>query len=83
MAEAAEKIRQEAPELRVSTEVIEGAPKRVIVEDAERWGADLIIVGSHGFGPVERFLLGSVAEAVAVHAPCSVEIARSSHLAAH
>jgi nucleotide-binding universal stress UspA family protein len=36
-----------------------GSPKRVILEEAEAFGADLIVVGSHGYGMVERFLLGS------------------------
>jgi nucleotide-binding universal stress UspA family protein len=49
----------------------------VIVEEAEKWGADLIVLGSHGYGPMSRFLLGSVAHAVALHAPYSVEIVRS------
>jgi universal stress protein A len=39
--------------------------------------ADLIILGSHGRRGVDRWLLGSVAEAVARHAPCSVEIVRT------
>jgi nucleotide-binding universal stress UspA family protein len=59
--------------------VIDGSPKQVIVEQAEQWGADLIVMGCHGFGPVKRFLLGSVSQAVAVHAPCSVEIVRLRH----
>ena len=58
--------------------MIDGSPKQVIVEQAEQWGADLIVVGCHGFGPVKRFLLGSVSQAVAVHAPCSVEIVRAA-----
>jgi nucleotide-binding universal stress UspA family protein len=62
--------------LKVSTQVLEGPPKKMIVEEAERWGADLVVLGSHGHGPVARFLLGSVAQAVALHAPCSVEIVR-------
>ena len=66
-------------ELRIETSVIDGSPKQVIVEQAEQWGADLIVVGCHGFGPVKRFLLGSVSQAVAVHAPCSVEIVRRRH----
>lgn len=44
---------------------------------AEKFGADLIVVGSHGYGMVEGFLLGSVSNAVALHAACSVEIVRS------
>jgi nucleotide-binding universal stress UspA family protein len=76
VAKVAEEIAKKAPGLEVSTQVLEGSPKKMIVEEAERWGADLILVGSHGHGPAERFLLGSVAQAVAVHAPCSVEIVR-------
>jgi nucleotide-binding universal stress UspA family protein len=64
--------------LQVSTAVLEGSPKRAIVEEALRWHADLIFVGSHGHGPIERFLLGSIAHAVALHAPCSVEIVREA-----
>ena len=62
--------------LKVMTEVIEGSPKRVILDEAGRWGADLIIVGSHGREGLDRFLLGSVSQAVALHAKCSVEIVR-------
>jgi nucleotide-binding universal stress UspA family protein len=60
----------------VTATVLDGSPKRIIVEEAERWGADLIVVGSHGYGSWNRFLLGSVSQAVSLHAPCSVEIVR-------
>lgn len=73
---AADQIRERAPALRVQTKVINDLPKRAIIEEAERIGADLILVGSHGYGPLKRFLLGSVSHAVALHAPCSVEIVR-------
>lgn len=63
--------------LSVTTKVLVGSPKELILEEAEAFGADLIIVGSHGHGMVERFLLGSVSQAVALHASCSVEIVRS------
>ena len=72
----AQRIRAEAPALRAQPEMINGLPKQVILEEAERWRADLILMGSHGYGPVQRFLLGSVSQAVALHAPCSVEIVR-------
>jgi nucleotide-binding universal stress UspA family protein len=51
-------------------------PKEMILSEAAEWGADLIVVGSHGRRGVNRFLLGSVSEAVALHANCSVEIIR-------
>jgi nucleotide-binding universal stress UspA family protein len=62
--------------LQVSAEVLTGSPKRTIVEEAEAWGADLIVVGSHGYKSWERMLLGSVSQTVAAHAECSVEIVR-------
>lgn len=75
---AAEKIRAGAQSegLKVSTEVLSGSPKQVLVDEAERWSADLIVVGSHGLTRWNRMLLGSVSQAVATHAPCSVEIVR-------
>lgn len=60
----------------VATDVLNGSPKRTIVEQAEAWGADLIVVGSHGYHIWERMLLGSVSQSVAAHALCSVEIVR-------
>jgi nucleotide-binding universal stress UspA family protein len=73
---AAKKISESAPELVVTTEILEGSPKQVIIEEAERWGADWIVMGSHGYGPVKRFLLGSVSQSVVLNARCSVEIVR-------
>jgi nucleotide-binding universal stress UspA family protein len=66
--------------LSVTTKVVSGSPKGLILEEAEAFGADLIVVGSHGHGMLERFLLGSVAQAVALHARCSVEIVRNPRL---
>ena len=48
----------------------------VIVEEAQRWGADLIVVGTHGRRALERLWLGSVAEGVARAAPVSVLLVR-------
>ena len=60
----------------MTTEVLTGSPKRVIVEETEKWGADLIVLGSHGYRSWERLLLGSVSQAVVAHAECSVEVVR-------
>jgi nucleotide-binding universal stress UspA family protein len=51
-------------------------PKIAILDEAEHWGADLIVVGTHGYNALERLWLGSVSRAVASHAKCSVEVAR-------
>ncbi len=77
--EAAAAINQCAPFLAVAVVVPEGSPKDEIIKQAEQWKADLIMLGSRGLGAIERFLLGSVASAVALHAPCSVEIVRMHH----
>lgn len=74
---AAITLRKKNPKLSISTAVIEGSPKSVILDEAEKFGADLIVVGSHGHGAVAGFLLGSVSQSVALHAKCSVEIVRN------
>jgi nucleotide-binding universal stress UspA family protein len=60
----------------VETAVINGDPRSVIVDQAEEWSADLIVVGSRGSTGLKRFLLGSVAQSVVSHAPCSVAVVR-------
>ena len=60
----------------VNTAVLIGSPRSAILEESEDWKADLIVVGSHGYGPWQRFLLGSVSQAVVSHAKCSVEVVR-------
>jgi nucleotide-binding universal stress UspA family protein len=47
-----------------------------VVEEAQRWGVDLIVVGTHGRRGLDRLLLGSVAEGVARTAPVSVPLVR-------
>lgn len=70
-------LKLSAAGLVTSSVVTTGDPRRGLVEEAERWGADCVFVGSHRFGNrVERFLLGSVAAAVAARAHCSVEVTR-------
>ncbi|AXG06934.1 universal stress protein [Haloplanus rubicundus] len=48
----------------VETAVVEGKPSREIVRYAEREGCDLVVMGTHGRGGIDRLLLGSVAESV-------------------
>ena len=53
-----------------------GRPNAEIVGLAEELDAGLVIMGSHGFGPFKRVLLGSVSDSVVRHAWCSVLVVR-------
>ena len=64
--------------LTATVAALSGNPKEVILEEAKKWNADLIVVGSHGRRGIKRLLLGSVSEAVAMKAPCSVVVVRGS-----
>ncbi|ELZ62178.1 UspA domain protein [Halorubrum hochstenium ATCC 700873] len=48
----------------VETAVVEGSPSREIITQAEETGCDLVVMGTHGRGGIDRLLLGSVAEKV-------------------
>jgi nucleotide-binding universal stress UspA family protein len=65
-----------APGLSVTTATSEGDPRTAIVDAADEWQADLIVVGSHGRTGLKRLVMGSVAEAVVAHAHCLVEVVR-------
>jgi nucleotide-binding universal stress UspA family protein len=81
-AEDAEQLTRQAAkritarELSVETAVREGDPRTAIVDDADEWQADLIVVGSHGRTGLTRLVMGSVAQAVVAHAHCSVEVVK-------
>jgi nucleotide-binding universal stress UspA family protein len=53
-----------------------GDPRVLILDHAKEWGADLIVLGSHGRRGLDRMLMGSVSQAVAMHAHYSVEVSR-------
>jgi universal stress protein A len=79
--QARELVQRTAQQLReagfsTSELVDEGNPKEKIIDQAANWNADLIVVGSHGWKGLNRFLLGSVSDSVVRHAACSVQIVR-------
>ena len=64
-------------DISVTTNVLAGPAARAIVEEAESWNAELIVVGSHGRGFWKRAWFGSVADKIVDHAPCSVMVVRT------
>ncbi len=66
--------------LEITTDMKTGQAQETILHEADEWAADLIVIGSHGYRGFKRFLLGSVSQAIASHAKCSVEIIRQRPL---
>jgi len=79
VAKTAERLR--AAGFTANTRVEEGDARERILAFAQNWHPDLILLGSHGFRGLDRLLLGSVSEAIARHANCSVEIVRAQSAA--
>lgn len=64
--------------LAATTTLLAGDAKKVLLQEAERVGADCIVVGAKGHTRLERVLLGSVSASVAARAHCSVEVVRAA-----
>jgi nucleotide-binding universal stress UspA family protein len=75
--ERVEELKKHLPKVKIEGEVKEGKIRDVIVDTAESWKADFIVMGSHGRTGFRKFLLGSVAEGVVSRASCSVEIIKA------
>lgn len=73
-----ETFKREYPKLEVSTEIITGDPVQGILGEAERQAANHIVLGTHGRTGVAHLVLGSVAEAIARKAACTVTIVKSA-----
>ena len=71
-------IESRHPNIALTEVAVMGLPGQMIVEIAEEWKPDMIVVGSHGRGFWARALLGSVSDAVVHHAPCSVLVVRTA-----
>jgi nucleotide-binding universal stress UspA family protein len=69
--------RARAVGVRATWLVWDGDPGEAIADAALAEGADLIVMGSHGRGPVSRLLLGSVSQRVVDHATCRVVVVPS------
>jgi nucleotide-binding universal stress UspA family protein len=66
------------PEITVKRILVDGDPAEAILETAQSWGADLIVMGSDSRGRLAHFLLGSTADSVIRKAPCPVVSVRAN-----
>ena len=78
LAEAVERARQTllAAGLTVEVAVRPGDAKSLLLEEAEKWQAEVIFVGAKNLSQAGRLRLGSVSSAIAARAHCTVEIVR-------
>ena len=73
---AAARITADFPTWSVRAESHAGSPARVLMDMADSWQPDLLVVGSHGRSAAGRLLLGSVSHKLVSEARCSVRVAR-------
>ena len=73
---AGEHVMSKLPAWGVRAEAYSGSPARKIIDRAEKWRSDLVVIGSHGVSALGRFFLGSVSQKVVNGAHCSVRVAR-------
>jgi nucleotide-binding universal stress UspA family protein len=73
---ASEKLRRLFPGWKVSTEACGHSPAWIIIEKADEWKPDLIVLGSHNRSALGRLFLGSISQTVLAEARSSVRIAR-------
>ena len=74
LRDLAEPYRQKG--VRIETLMMHGVPHKAILDRAEEWGADCIVMGTHGRTGFERALAGSVSERVVRLASCPVLVTR-------
>ena len=67
----------------VGTHIVVGQPDTEVVRFAQEHAADLIVMGTHGYGAVKRLLLGSVTDRVVRQAHCPVLVVPARVVAAH
>jgi len=76
LSQALKEIKENRPNIEVSTRLVEGRPTDQIVKIAEEEGPDILVVGSRGLSGIEELFLGSVSEGVVHKAPCPVLVVK-------
>uniref|UniRef100_A0A2N9FTD8 UspA domain-containing protein n=1 Tax=Fagus sylvatica TaxID=28930 RepID=A0A2N9FTD8_FAGSY len=74
--EKAKKICKDLQDVKVETRIEHGDPRDVICQMTEKLGADVLVMGSHGYGPIKRAFLGSVSNHCAQNVKCPILIVK-------
>jgi nucleotide-binding universal stress UspA family protein len=74
--EASQRLQIIFPTWDVRAEALVGSPALAILNKADEWKPDLIVVGSHGRSALGRLIIGSVSQKIVTEARCSVRVAR-------
>jgi nucleotide-binding universal stress UspA family protein len=77
VAEVVKTIKAKLPDATVSSEVVEGDSREIILDDSSAWKADLIIMGARGRRGLSRIVLGSVSQTVLLYGSCHTLIAHA------
>lgn len=72
----ARKLRADFPGWKTSAETATDTPAHALLDKAESWKADLMVIGSRGWSEFGKLILGSAADRVLNHAPCAVRLGR-------
>ncbi|MBZ0188797.1 MAG: universal stress protein [Candidatus Obscuribacterales bacterium] len=76
LMEIAESLKRALPACRIDYRVKFGDIRETIIQTAIEEGFELVVMGSHGKGTIERLLIGSVAQCVLEHAPTAIMIVK-------
>ncbi|KAL4636807.1 hypothetical protein ACB092_03G035100 [Castanea dentata] len=76
VVEKAKKMCKDLHDVKVETRIEHGDPRDVICQMTEKLGADVLVMGSHGYGLIKRALLGSVSNHCAQNVKCPVLIVK-------
>ena len=71
-------LKAEYPSYKFETLLLRGHASENILQEAETWHADLLVLGSRGSRLSDPFMLGSVSQAVLEHSSCPVVLARNN-----
>ncbi|GMY21873.1 universal stress protein PHOS32-like [Fagus crenata] len=74
--EKAKRICKDLQDVKVETRIEHGDPRDVICQMTEKLGADVLVMGSHGYGPIKRVFLGSVSNHCAQNVKCPILIVK-------